>query len=921
MKHALVFALLMLTGSTFAQSVKLYGQIRDQEEKPIPGATVMLVGQQDSILKSFAVSDKAGTFTLSNVKPGDFVFKVSFFGFQPYEQQVHITAASQDTAIGVVKMMPKMLGEVTVQGHYVPIAIKGDTIEYDSRAFATDEHDMVEDLLQQLPGIEVNEDGTIKAQGKDVEKILVDGEEFFSDDPTIATKNLPANAVEKVQVFDKQSDMSEFTGVDDGTESTTINLKLKSSHKKGFFGNLEMAGGSDAPVLGGEEFNDYARYLGKGNVYYFKKKLKLSLIGMSNNVNQTGFSIRDYMNFMGGVSNMMKDGGMSWNLDGAGIPISRGGGSNDGFLNTNAAGFNINYVGDKQTILNGSYFFSNFDNTYINNLQRETYFSDSTVYATESVNQTSVNYGNTVNIHMEQKVDSTHFLNVDLRGSWNWADYFNGNYLNNYGANQTVYSTFNTDLQQDNWNYDYTTAVDYRKKFAKAGRYTGGGVSYARTNSDSRTTLDYLSDIYAMGIPYTIDILQMQNMLQNTANFKADWMFSEPVGKRNLIQLQYAFRHDAEGRDKDVYDVDSDGLESFNDYFSAQADYLKFRHNAQLTHKFIGKKVNTTMSANYQYLNLSGPQIFTTPKEFHYVTPSLRVQWDPNKNSDVRFTYNTSLTVPTLNQLQPLPDNSNPSEVIKGNTNLEPEYNHNVNLRFHNFNEFNFTYFMVNVGGAYVRNNITYSQKINEFLIRELTPENIGDEKSANAYVAFGASIHPIFTKFNISNSANVSNGLINLNSQQDQYTSVSTSPRLTIENIDKKVVNFRTGFGYTWSKNIYKDNANFNSSFQNYNYFANLTLKLKDRVEFSSDITHYFYPAFQNNSQQVILNTKLAFNLTKSRKLQLYLAGYDLLNQNTGISQYYFQNIYERETTTTLARYFMVGMKFSFQKMGASSK
>lgn len=908
----------MILTSASAQSVKIFGRVIDSLEGPIPGATVMLVGAQDSILKSFTVSDKDGLFDFSNIKQGDYVFKASFFGYEPYEKSLSVYPNSQDTTMGNVQLRSKMLNTVTVDGNYIPIQIKGDTIEYDSRAFETDAHDVVEDLLTQMPGIEVAEDGSITAQGKEVTKVLVDGEEFFADDPTLATKNLPAEAVEKVQVYDKQSDMAEFTGIDDGNESTTINLKLKDSHKKGMFGNLELAGGTDAPIYSGETFEDVFRYSAKGNVHYFKKKWQLSVIGMSNNVNETGFSIRDYINFMGGISNMMKDGGMGFDNLGGGLAMS--GGAEDGFLNTNAAGFNFNYKPSKQTVLNASVFFNNFDKSYQKNLDRTTYFTDSSLFTNELVDQQSNTMNNRANIHFEQKFDSTHFINVDLSGSWDLANYYNGSNVFNFDPELNLSSDFNSTLQQRSFAYDYSAAADYRKKFAKAGRYTGGGVSWSADNSDANTELDYLNTLYFVGSQNTLDIEQLQEMIENTTNLSANWMWSEPISKKMLLQTEYTYRRSTSARDKEVFDVDGDGNQTFNDFFSAQGDYMTWRHQANLRHKYIGKEVQTTIGATYQYVNLSGDSIFAAPKDFHYITPNFRFQWDVSKSATFRLNYTTSLTLPSLNQLQPLPDNSNPSEIILGNTDLTPEYNHNANLSFHKFDEFTFTHFMARLGGSYVQNNITYSQNINQFLVREIIPENLGDEISSNAYLAVGSSLHPIHTKFNISNTTTLANGFVQLNGVEDRYTSFYTQPRITIENINKKVISVKGGFTYTYSQNFYKNNDAFNNNFSNYSYFGNFKLKLKDRWVITSDINHYFFPDFENNNQQVILDSKIAVNLTKSRKFQIYLAGYDLLNQNTGINQFYFQNIYEEETTTTLARYFMLGIKYSFQKLGAAN-
>jgi hypothetical protein len=233
-----------------------------------------------------------------------------------------------------------MLDVVTVSTEYIPIRIKGDMIEYDSRAFETGEHDVAENLLAQLPGVEVQPDGSIKVQGKTVEKILFDGEEFFGSDPTIATKNLPADAVDRVQVFEKASDMATFTGVDDGNESTTINLKLKEDRKKGYFGNLEAAFGAGLNPEA-EGLQDQNRYKLKGNIHYFKGKWQISGIGLSNNVNETGFSINGYVSFMGGIQNLI-DGSDTINIGGDnGLPISNG--QNTGFLSTNATGLNLNY--------------------------------------------------------------------------------------------------------------------------------------------------------------------------------------------------------------------------------------------------------------------------------------------------------------------------------------------------------------------------------------------------------------------------------------------------------------------------------------------------------------------------------------------------------------------------------------------------
>ncbi|MCH2233328.1 MAG: outer membrane beta-barrel protein [Crocinitomicaceae bacterium] len=908
MKNGILLIALFISGLSFGQA-SIYGKLNDSLSGPIPGASVMLIGAQDSILKSFAVTDGNGIFTLNKVKPGNYILKASFFGFQPYSKNVDIAEGQEAYDAGVINMQPKVLGTVTVDAQYIPIEIKGDTIEYDARAFEVKEQDMVEDLLEQLPGVEVQEDGSIKAQGKDVEKITIDGEEFFANDPTIATKNLPANAVEKVQVFDGTSEESEFTGVDDGEETTTINIKLKEDRKKGWFGNLDLAGGIDIPYQKG-----VIRYKGKGNVHYFKNKWQVSLIGMSNNVNETGFSFGDYMSFMGGAQNMMRNGGFDGGV--GGFPLA--GGADDGFLNTHSTGVNIGFRPSKQTTLTSSIFLSSFDKTYRKELERTTYFSDSTIQSNEINDQNSNNLSNRADLKFEQLFDSTHRLTFTFSGRWNQADYFTGSYLENFDGRDTLANSFSTDIRQSNFNYEVSAGLKYRKKFNKAGRFTGGGISFSQTNADFTTNLDYINSFFLGGVPLTSEVYQNQYNVENTGMISGNWMYSEPISDRMLLQFQVSHVRNTEGRDRDVFDVVSDN-EVANSFLSAQADYINFTNNATLTHKFLGTKVNTTVNAKFQNLNLAGDSIFTENKSFNFILPSFQMRWDINKKADIRINYNTNVNAPSLNQLQPLPDNTNPAEIVLGNTDLIPEYRHNFNLRFKSFNEFNFTFIFASIGGSFTQNNITYSQSINEFFVRELLPENIGNETSLNGYLTYGSSLYPIKTKFNISNTANVSNGLINLNGVQDQYTSYFNSARISLENIGKKVVNLRGGFGVTYGKNVYRENELFNNSYVNYDYYVDFELFLKDRWEFRADMTHYFYPSFTTNNQIMILNTSLGLNLLESRKLQVFVAGYDLLNQNTGINQYYVQNIYEQELTQTLARYVMLGVKYSFQKLSAN--
>lgn len=897
-----------------AQSVKISGVVLDSIQETIPGATVMLVGQQDSLLKTFAISDPSGRFKLLQVPPGNYDLKISYFGYDPYSASLTIPENVRDTLLPPIKLSIRTLDEVVVAANYIPIQIKGDTIEYDPRAFETDEHDAVEELLRQLPGVEVDAEGNIKAQGRNVGKILIDGEEFFTDDPKLASKNLPADAIEKVQVYDKGSDLSEFTGIDDGEEITTINLKLKSSHKQGAFGNIHLEGGSDLPLESGQRFADHYRYFGKGNIHYFRDKWQASAIGLSNNVNQTGFTIDDYINFVGGISKFI-EGGVGAGGIGAGLPLQ--GNNNNGFLQTSATGLNFRYKPSNRTVLSGNGFLNSFQNNYLRDTYRETSYTDSTLVSTEDLTRRAHQLNNSYNLSFEHTLDSTQEL--DLNGSFAWGNsrLTNAVHQSNFNASDSLSSQFDTDQNSDQTSYDYSVSGRYRKKFKKMGQFTGGGISYSASNSDNATQLSYLSKLYASGLVQTFPTDQVQDGILNDGTLTANWLWSHALHRKHLLQFDVDHQRKHSSRDRNVRDV-VNGSNFLNDFYSGAADYTTYRNTAGARHKFFKKKLKTTIGADYQFVQLAGQRDLNVFRSFQYVYPQARLKWTPKKSTTFELNYDTYTTLPTLNQLQALPSNVNPAEIINGNTQLIPEYTHQLGGEFNRFNQFNFTHIFLILNAYHTRNKIAFAQDFNPFLVREITPKNLGTENSADAYLNVGSSLYPIKTKFAITWTSRVARGNMEINGIQDSYTNLYTQPSITLDNIKKKVINVQSGFKYTWSQNTYKTNSAFNNQFMNWNYFAKVKVSLKKRVLVSIDVNHYFFPQLEANSQQFIMNAQVAVNLLKSRRLRFYVAGYDLLKQRRGIQQNFAQNIYEEVVTSTLSRYATVGVKYSFNKFGA---
>ena len=339
----LIWGLLSLVASAQSSRVDIEGVIADTLEAPLAGASVVLLNAADSSLVSFGTTRSDGVFRLRRVKPGSYTLQVAFLGFAPYSKPLDVDNEPVDLGMIVLSTAVSELDALVITAEYIPMVVKKDTLEYNADAFQMRANANVEDLLRRLPGIQVEQDGSIRAQGEEVEKVLVDGKEFFGNDPRIATQNLPADAVDKVQVYDKQSDMAEFSGIDDGEEAKTINLALKEDSKQGYFGNASGGYGNDELT---------SRYEGKASVNRFSPTTQTSFIGNLNNVNQQGFSMGDYIGFMGG---MMGSGFSMMN-----IPM--GTGVEDGFSVTTAAGLNFNHDFGAKTSLQSSYFLNQVNN-------------------------------------------------------------------------------------------------------------------------------------------------------------------------------------------------------------------------------------------------------------------------------------------------------------------------------------------------------------------------------------------------------------------------------------------------------------------------------------------------------------------------------------------------------------------------------
>lgn len=891
-----------------SQAQNISGKIVDTQGNALPGASVVLVTTPDSVLAKFAIASSNGSFTLKKPKPGKYNLKVSFTGFKTLNKPLSIITG-QDYALGNVKLTEdkKLLDEIVVKDDRLPIVIKKDTIEYNAKAFRTKPNSNVEKLLKQLPGIEVGRDGQIKAQGKDVKKVLVDGKEFFGKDPKIATKNLPADAIDKVQVFDDKSEMSKFTGVDDGNREKTINLKLKKDHKQGYFGNVTAGYGT----------ND--RYKGKLNLNRFNAKTQLSLLGTSNNINERPFSIMDYVNFMGGLGNMGSGGGNIEISGNSGIGAMLSMNSNEALATTGAVGANLNTDLSKNTSLHANYFYSAIANEINQNIYRETFLDSSSFYTNSQQDQTLRNWNHRMNFRLDHKINDKQRIRLYANVMYNEGN--NNNYnLSENTQNNVLQSNTTRKILSNSQEVGINTRALYRKKFNKKGRVFVLSALFGVQNLNGE---DYLNNAQNISGLSPLNVNQRQQLNNKRYSYDLQASFIEPIGGSKYLELKYQRNNYNNNSYKDFYATNQTPeffIDSLSNRYTNEYTYDRGYVNLMYSRK----NFNLTIGASTQYSSLNG--VITTSethinRNFLNILPSVRMRWSIDNSKSLEFDYNTNINAPRMQQLRPVVDNSNPSNVYQGNPNLEAEFAHRAGIMLHSFDQFSLTSLFVGVRGAYTQNKITTKVLTDASFNQFSQPLNVAYDASANGYLSFSTPLRWMGTKIRLSTRGRYSQGLVFVNDVQNTVSRQNNSIDVRLENFKKKRMDVRIGAKFTQNLTAYSDASELDRSFMQEDYYIQGDLDIGKTWELGGSFTQSVYTgeAFSGGAQTVpVFKAHIAKAMLKNR-MQLKLSVFDILNRNQGITRNSNLNYVEERRVQTVGRYFMCSVSYSLTAMGGN--
>ena len=909
------------------------GTVVDTAGKGLPEATVMLLLPKDSSLVNFGRTSKEGTFEFKNLKRVPYLLKVTYVGYLPYQKNV-IPNDGDVTDLGVEKMeyMDQALYEVVIKAFRAPMSIRGDTIEYDPKSFKVPPGANVEDLIRRLPGLQVDQDGNIKAQGEAVKRVTVDGKRFFGDDVKAATKNLPAEAISKVQVFNEKTEQSRISGVDDGKHEKTLNLQLKDSHKKGGFGKATAGIGTDK------------RLEGKINYNRFNEKNQFSVIGLGSNTNQGGMSWDDYQDFKGSQSfNWGDDGDFGFGGgryisfggdDEQSLTISAGSGAqNRGFNKTWAGGANYNFD-EKKTKFNTSYYYNQTSQDLDATSRQTNYLTNSSFTKLDTNGRFNFNANHRGSLRLEKTLDSLNTLIV-------LTNMRIGNGTSDYNSHQEFYRG-EQDVNQLSTMSDISNFSDFnsfaigntaifRHKFRKKGRNFAASVAYNVNNSTGNVIQKSTNRFFTTSqtVPDSVLNINQTNDTKSLRNqIKGSLLYIEPLSKKFFLESFYNYSLKTDDVDRDVFDIgEGTSVRNMNlsRYYTNKSTY----NRVGTTLRYSNNGLNISGGLGAQQIHLDGNFAINQDdktrtnidRKFFNWTPNVGLNFDLKNNRYLYAGYNVSVQEPNIRDLQPIVDNSNPLYVRVGNPNLVPTVQQSVNLGYNYFNPGSFIQMYFGGYYSYFQDQVIYNQRVSENLVTTTQAENISGGNNLNLYGNYGFPI--VKTKSNLSFNLSYDRGynLTNINGELNKTKSngYNTGLRLDYTPSDKFTIYANANWNVRDTK--YSISSGQNQKIVNTTASGEMNIRLPKEIYFNSRFTYnsYVNKRFGFDQKMPILNLSLYKTMLKSKKGEIRLSAYDLFNKNRGISQTAYQNFVSQEQVRTLARYFMLSFTYNMRGVAHS--
>ncbi|MFY0626033.1 MAG: TonB-dependent receptor [Reichenbachiella sp.] len=905
MKKIIIIVLIVCfsSGSLMSQnkSVNIQGTLIDSENgSAIVGATVIMVNIKDSTRSKYDISNHQGNFKVQELEKAFYRLKVQSLGFRPYSQLIRIGLV--DLNLGVINLQTdaKVLKDISVEGEVIPVEQRGDTTVFNAQAYKVNPDASSADLVSKMPGIVVDETG-VTADGESVQQVLLDGKKYFGQDPLLSLNTIPAEIVDAVEVFDQQSEQSQFTGVDDGNSVRTMNVVTKEDKRNGRFGTIYAGYGTNE------------RYKSGGSINSFNKNQRITIMGLSNNINKQNFSTEDLAGVSGGQRGRSRRGGNNNFMTG----------EKSGITNTNSIGLNFTDDWGSKATFEGSYFYNSTENTkeQINN--RETYFEEGNQFYTERINQTTNEYNHRINSRITYNVNEKNRL--VFTPSFSFQDNKGLDYTNGILSNDrnNITDTTENNYLSDNIAYNISNRISYLRKLEKVGRSISIDVN-TRINSTDKE--NYFEDIKQ-------DSITQYLTNENQLTIGGKITFNEPVGKSATLSAGYQINYSNRDAEKETYQYDavSDDLifdpTLSNDFTSG---YTTHRPSLSLINRGFGS-LFYQFGVSYQHATLNNEQVLPTPtsafqNKFNSILPNAMLRSDFKNGGSIFLRYRASTNEPSVNQLQNVIDNSNPFFWSIGNPDLNQSYTHRISLRLRKSNTDKNTsvsnYTDIRTTDDYMT-NATYRIDTDTLLENGITipggsqvsqPVNMDGYWRLNNSTTFSWLISKIKCNVNTviglsyTRQPGVTNGVINI------ANTYSGNMRVALVSNFSEKIDFNLYYNSNRNlvhNSIQTDNAN---NYTRQKVGAKLNFIFWKGMVFRNDFYYEKYLGVNEvfDTDYVLWNISVAKKFLKNDSGELALSVFDLLNQNVSTSQSVNPGYIEETRTQVLQQFFM--LTFTYQ-------
>jgi len=914
MNHFKLIAILWLLALALPVFSQKNGAIKGQS---MAGTAIIVLSQKDSIIQDFTRAAGNGNFSINGLDTGRYRLLVTYPGYADYSEAFELTLSKNTHDFGNLKLIlkSKLLQEVVVKGNISAIKIKGDTTEYNARAYKLNANAKVEDLLKRLPGIQVDKDGKITAQGQTVNRVLVDGEEFFGDDPTLVTRNLRADMIDKVQLYDKKSDRAAFTGIDDGVRSKTINVTLQEDKKNGYFGKLDGGAGTDGYYKGQALFN------------LFKPRLKFSAYGIAGNDGKTSLDWQDNAKYassnldMSSMGSIIDLGGydelesFSGKYGGRGSPLARTGGIHyDNKWNKDQQYLNANFKIGALTV-DGTQ-----ESATENNLPDGVISSSSNGDFRNYIFRQKLDAGYRINLNTNEELKIG--ISVSLKNTQEENHNFSsssakGILLNNQNAG--------TDNQGEKQIYGIN--AQYTHKFKKSGRTIAFGIAEAANQSQAkgylRSNINFYDQTGLMDSTQKTDQYKVNK--GNEQGFNTSLAYTEPIVKHLSLLLNYGFGLSSSKSDKRSYNAS--GIANYNLLDSLYSNDFKLN---QASNQF-GTTLNYSAgkwvlnagtngnSINFQQLDGYTGNLFK--RKFILFNPQANLLYQISQQTSLRINYNGNGSAPNINQLQPVRINNDPLNITIGNPDLNPSFSNNYLVRYESHPQTsnqNFAFFghYSATNKAVVNDRFTDAagRSTNRYInLNGYTTSDLG----LSFYYDTKIKAIDISAGINLNTGSNFSYSFSNnaLNRVKTQY--YSAQARLSKFVQSKYDFYFSAGPAYTFSGSSLQQAVNNNG--WGFTGNGNFNIHFPAKLLLATNMTYQYNgrtQTFQTDFSRLIINSSLSKTLTKAENLKLMLTVNDLLNQNNGFNRSINNSQISQSSYSTIRRYFLLSLTYDFNEI-----